>query len=200
MPVDKGKIGIFLDRDGTISEEVGYVCNIGNFSIYEFSSKAIKNLNKLGVKVIVTTNQGGIAKGLYTEETVNSIHKKMKDLLEKDGAHIDAIYYCPHHSEGIIERYKINCICRKPKIGMLLEASKRFNVKLDNSFVIGDKISDVETGYNSGAKSILVMTGFGKDSLRKINENNCKKPNFVAENLLEASEIIYKEINKIYKI
>ena len=197
MTVNKGGIGIFLDRDGTISEEVGYIDNIEKFLIYEFSSEAIINFNKLGVKVIIVTNQGGIAKGLYTEETVNTVHKKMKDLLKKDGAHIDAIYYCPHHLEGIIERYRVNCVCRKPKTGMLLKASKRFNIELGNSFIIGDKISDIETGHNSGAKSILVMTGFGKDSIKKINENNYKKPNFVAEDLLEASKIICKEIYKI---
>jgi len=195
VAVKREKIGIFLDRDGTISEEIGYIDNVEKFSLYNFSPRAIKKLNVLGVKVIVVTNQAGIAKGLYTEETLHSIHKKMIEQLEKEGAHIDDIYYCPHHSDGKIKAYSINCECRKPKSGMIVKASKKFNFNLKHSFIVGDKIIDLEAGSRLGSRSILVLTGHGRDSLKKINnENKSEKPDFIAENLLEASEIICREI------
>jgi D-glycero-D-manno-heptose 1,7-bisphosphate phosphatase len=195
MIIEKSEIAVFLDRDGTISEETGYINAVDNFSLYRYSSTAIKKLNELGLKVIVITNQASVAKGLCTEDTINSIHKRMRDLLWKDGAIIDAIYFCPHHLEGTIDKYRIDCQCRKPKIGMVLEALKHFKLNLNDSFVVGDKVSDIETGFNSKMKTILVLTGYGKESLKKINENNIKKPNFIAENLLEAVEIIIKEVH-----
>ncbi len=194
MAVEREKIGIFLDRDGTISEEIDYIDNVEKFSLYSFSPKAIKKLNDLGIKVIIVTNQAGIAKGLYTEKTLHSIHKKMIEQLEKEGAHIDDIYYCPHHSDGKIDAYSIDCECRKPKSGMILQASKKFNFNLKHSFAVGDKIRDIKAGSRLGTRSILVLTGHGKDSLKKINKNKSEKPEFIAENLLEASEIICREI------
>ena len=200
MVVDMERIGIFLDRDGTISEEVGYVDMVEKFSIYSFSSKAIKRLNDLGVKVIIVTNQAGIAKGLYTEETLHSIHEKMREILKKEGARIDAVYYCPHHPEGKIDSYRLDCNCRKPKNGLLLKASRELNLNLKDCFIVGDKIRDIKAGNSLGIKSILVLTGYGKEDLETINSNDSEKPDFVTENLLEASEIICNELSKKFSI
>ena len=200
MVFDRERVGIFLDRDGTISEEVGYVDMVEKFSIYTFSSKAIKKLNDLGIKVIVVTNQAGIAKGLYTEETLHSIHEKMREILKKEGARIDAVYYCPHHPEGKIVSYRLDCDCRKPKNGLLLKASRELNLNLKDCFIVGDKIRDIKAGSSLGIKSILVLTGYGKEDLETINSNDSEKPDFVTENLLEASEIICNELSKKFSI
>ena len=169
---------IFLDRDGTINKYVGFLRNIDEFELIDGVSKTIKELNDKGYLVIVITNQPVIARGEVTVEELNTIHNKMETLLGKEGAYLDAIYYCPHHPdkgyEGEIKELKIDCDCRKPKPGLILKAAKDFNIDLENSWMIGDSKSDILAGKNAGCKTALITSEFdeyGQDeTLMKLND------------------------------
>lgn len=147
---------IFLDRDGTINKYVGFLRNIDDFELIEGVTEAIKLINQSGYLAIVVTNQPVIARGEVTWEELNEIHKKMATLLGREGAYVDGIYICPHHPdkgfEGERPEYKIDCDCRKPKPGLLLQATKDFNIDLSESYMIGDSHRDVEAGENAGVK------------------------------------------------
>jgi len=186
---------VFLDRDGVITKEPPfYAHRIDQLELIPKSSEAIRLLNKNGFKVIVVSNQAGVAKGYYQEKNIQIYNNEMKRQLKEKGAHIDAIYYCPHHSEATIEKYKIDCECRKPKPGMLRQAEKDLNLDLKCSFLIGDKMSDIEAGYRAGCRTILVLTGQGNDELKKISEMDTK-PTYISKDLFTAIQII-KRSNK----
>ena len=150
---------IFLDRDGTINKYVGFLRNIDDFELIEGVAEAIKRINQSGYLAIVVTNQPVIARGEVSWEELNEIHKKMATLLGKEGAYVDGIYICPHHPdkgfEGERPEYKIDCDCRKPKPGLLLQAAKDFNIDLSESYMIGDSHRDVEAGENAGVKKSI---------------------------------------------
>lgn len=150
---------IFLDRDGTINKYVGFLRNIDDFELIEGVAEAIKLINQSGYLAIVVTNQPVIARGEVTWDELNEIHKKMATLLGKEGAYVDGIYICPHHPdkgfEGERPEYKIDCDCRKPKPGLLLQAAKDFNIDLLESYMIGDSHRDVEAGENAGVKKSI---------------------------------------------
>lgn len=152
---------IFLDRDGTINKYVGFLRNIDDFELIEGVSEAIKMINQSGYLAIVVTNQPVIARGEVTWEELHEIHKKMETLLGKDGAYIDGIYICPHHPdkgfEGERPEYKIDCDCRKPRPGLLLQAAKDFNIDLSRSIMIGDSKNDVEAGKNACCKESYLI-------------------------------------------
>jgi len=149
---------VFLDRDGVIIEDVGYLNECSRIKFLPRVSEAIKLLNKNGFKVIVVSNQAGVARGYFTEETVEEINRNTQESLAKQGAFIDKIYYCPHHVEGTVEEYRKDCYCRKPNPGMIEEAATEFGIDLKNSFVIGDKITDIEAGHRAGCKTILLAS------------------------------------------
>jgi len=140
---------VFLDRDGTIAKDVPYCSRPEDFNLLPGAADGIGLLNKHGFKVVVITNQSGIARGYFTEEMLSRIHDKMCRDLAKSGAHVDAIYYCPHHPDD-------NCECRKPKPRMLLQAASDLNIDLGKSYVIGDKYMDIEMGENAGCQTILI--------------------------------------------
>lgn len=160
---------IFLDRDGTINKYVGFLRNIDDFELIEGVAEAIKLINQSGYLAIVVTNQPVIARGEVTWEELNEIHKKMATLLGKEGAYVDGIYICPHHPdkgfEGERPEYKIDCDCRKPKPGLLLQAAKDFNIDLSESYMIGDSHRDVEAGENAGVKKSIRVEENGEYSL-----------------------------------
>lgn len=149
---------IFLDRDGTINEYVGFLTNINQFKLIEGAAKAIKKINNSGYLAIVVTNQPVIARGDISFEELNEIHNKLETLLGEEGAYIDCLYFCPHHPqkgfEGERTEFKIDCNCRKPKPGMLLDAAKKFNIDLSCSWMIGDDDNDILAGHNAGCKAI----------------------------------------------
>jgi histidinol-phosphate phosphatase family protein len=172
-----GNRAVFLDRDGTIAEDVPYCSQVEDFHILPTVPEAVKLLNENGFKVVVITNQSGIARGYFTEETLAQIHQKMKDELMKHGARIDAIYYCPHHPDD-------GCECRKPKIGLFHKAAKELNIDFHNSYMVGDMQIDIDAGRAAGCKTVLVTTGpDGGNSV--INS-----PDHIAENLIEAAQWI----------
>lgn len=158
---------VFLDRDGTINIEKNYLHKIEDFEWEKEAKKAIKIFNDLGYKVIVITNQSGIARGYYTEEDVIKLHYYMNKELKRNNTKIDKYYYCPHHKDGK-GKYKKECLNRKPEIGFFEKIQKEFKVDLRNSIIVGDKLSDLEAGIRIGIKPFLVKTGHGKENIEKV--------------------------------
>ena len=151
---------VFLDRDGTINKEVNYLYKPDDFVFIPGTIQAIKVFHELGYKVIVITNQAGVARGYYTETDVKALHEYLDNLLAAEATYIDAYYYCPHHLDGIVDDYKKECRCRKPGIGMIKKAAKEFEINLGESIIVGDKEIDILTGKKSEiGKCVLVRSG-----------------------------------------
>jgi len=184
---------VFLDRDGTINEEVNYLSHPDQLRLIEGSAKAIKSLNEAGFKVVIVTNQAGVARGYFSEERVHEIHAVLGKILREKEAQIDAIYYCPHHPTAGVGVYKIDCNCRKPKPAMLEKAANELNIDLRQSFLVGDRVSDLEAGNTVGCKNILVRTGYGLESEKEFS-NHKWQPDFVANDMLEASRWILHSV------
>jgi len=182
----------FLDRDGTIIQENGYISQIKQIELIPGSIEAIKRLKLLGYKIIVITNQSGVAQGYFTEKTLKKVHGYLQKELKKNKAGWDGIYYCPHHPRVGLKRYLKNCNCRKPKTGLVKLAVREHKLKLKDSVVIGDKLFDVGLGKNAKIKSILVLTGHGKKEAKKIGTFPKSRPDFIAKNLLEAVQLLQK--------
>ena len=183
---------VFIDRDGTLNEDCGYIVDPKDLVVYPFAAPAVRLLNDNGVKAIVVTNQSTVARGYCSEQMMDAIHAKLRDELYKEGAHLDAVYYCPHHPEIGEERYQVDCECRKPKAGMLYQAAREHNIDLERSYVIGDKTMDIEMAKSVGARGALVLTGFGRDSIRRF-EGKALQPDLISENVLEAIKTILAE-------
>jgi histidinol-phosphate phosphatase family protein len=188
---------IFLDRDGVINEERSFINKPEDLIIFDFTASALCKINQSDYKAIIVSNQSVIARNLCTLEELQVIHNKLETELGKNRAKLDAIYYCPHHPDkGYPEErseYKIDCECRKPKPGMLLEAAADFNLDLSNSFIIGDNDRDIQAGINAGCTTVGVMTGYG---LRKSKS----LPDFFFENLAEATDFLIDEpLKKVYE-
>lgn len=179
---------VFLDRDGTINKEKNYLYKWEEFEYEDKVIEGLVELQNLGYEFIVITNQSGIARGYYTEEDVLSLNKKMCEDLEKKGVKILECKYCPHHPEGIIEKYKKNCNCRKPKNLLLEEAIEKYNVDRENSYMVGDKVSDIKAGLASNLVSFLVKTGHGNSEIGKIKDEGSSI--LIRENLLEVAKYI----------
>ncbi len=183
---DNLRRAIFIDRDGTLNEEVGYIRKLTDFRLFDFSAEAVKLINEAGWMAIVVTNQSGIARGLFGEDFLQQVHEQMSAELEQGGARIDAIYYCPHHPEIGEPAYRRNCDCRKPEPGLLRRAVEDFGVDLQASVIIGDRFRDVEMAQAVGARGVLVLTGYGREEFEKDSDKRVWQPDYVAENLLEA--------------
>lgn len=156
------KVGLFLDRDGTINTEVDFLTSPDELHLYPSASRVIREANALGVRVIVMTNQSGIARGYLTEADLKRIHGRLIGLVEAEGATIDAIYFCPHHPTTGNAPYVRNCDCRKPKPGMIMQGIRAFGLDPARSFVIGDRCVDMEAGRAAGCTTGLVLTGYGE--------------------------------------
>ncbi|HEX9545625.1 MAG TPA: HAD family hydrolase [Pyrinomonadaceae bacterium] len=183
---------VFIDRDGTISEEVGYINHLSRFRLFPYSAAALKQLHQAGYLAIVITNQAGVARGYFSEEMVQAIHERMTEELEVGGAALDAIYYCAHHPSVGQPPFRLHCDCRKPKPGLLLRAARDFDIDLENSWMIGDRYSDIELAANAGVKSVLVLSGYGRGEWEHQRDNWALQPDLVADDLLEAVSLICK--------
>lgn len=183
---------IFIDRDGTLSEEVGYVNHPTRFHLFPYSATAVKLLHEHGWKVIVITNQAGVARGYFTEQMVHAVHEIMTAELKAAGTFVDAIYYCAHHPTVGEEPYRYDCDCRKPKPGLIIQARKDFDLDLNNSWMIGDRYSDVELARNAGVRSVLVMSGYGRGEWEQQQQSGAYQPDITADNLLKAVEQLLK--------
>lgn len=180
-----GAPSVFLDRDGTINVEIYHLRRVEDMRLLDGAAEAIRLINGAGLRTVVVTNQSGVGRGLLSELELARIHAKMCDDLRRGDATIDAIYSCPHHPTSAFGRYRVDCGCRKPKPGSLYRAARDLGLDLERSFLVGDKISDLEAGQAAGCTTILVKTGYGKDSLRHLRGGNCQ-PDHVAANILEA--------------
>ncbi len=183
-----GKIAVFIDRDGTINKESGYIDRPDMIDLIPGSAEAIKIINKMGLNAVVVTNQSGIGRSYFKEESLWKVHRRLKELLMEEGAYIDAIYYCPHHPDE-------GCECRKPMPGLLKRAALEIDIDLCSSYVIGDKISDLILAQNVGAKGILVKTGYGLEAIEDMSEKEVS-PDLVAEDLLSAVRWIKEDIKR----
>jgi D-glycero-D-manno-heptose 1,7-bisphosphate phosphatase len=170
---------VFLDRDGTITEEVGYLNHLSRLSVLPFAAAAIRRLNEAAMPVIVVTNQSGVSRGYFPESLVSEVHDVLRKHLLSSGALLDGIYYCPHGSTD-------RCACRKPQTGMLQKAAQEHRLDLARSFVVGDRCGDVELAANAGARGILVRTGYGEGELAYHAANWRVQPDFIAHDLADA--------------
>jgi D-glycero-D-manno-heptose 1,7-bisphosphate phosphatase len=173
---------VFLDRDGTLIEEIDFLSTVEETRLFPFTVEALRLFKDAGFEFAVTTNQSGIARGYFDDQAVEAIHRRIEELLEEEGVGIKSYQYCPHLPDA-------GCPCRKPSIGMIEQASEGHEVDLENSWVIGDKILDVTMGFNAGTKTALVLTGYGAEHQNELT----RKPTIIAENLLEAARMITGE-------
>lgn len=191
----KKNTAVFLDRDGVINEEVGYVDSLEKLTIIPVAYQAIRLINESGMKAVVVSNQAGVAKGLFTEELVKKVNDCLKTTLSQQGAYIDSFYYCPHHPTEGAEPYRQICNCRKPAPGMLIQAAQDLNINLKKSYFVGDRFRDMEAAKRAGVKGILVRTGYGSKLLQDDGPDMAtpeNKPDFITANILEAVKWILK--------
>ncbi len=178
---------VFLDRDGTIAEEVGYANHISRFVVYPFAALAVRRLNEADLPVIVVTNQSGVARGFFPESLIGKMHEKMVEELAVGGARVDGMYYCPHIRDD-------GCSCRKPLPGMLEQAAREHNLEIRGSVLVSDRYNDIQMGNENGCRTILVLTGYGRGDYEWNHAKWPRQPDHVVENLADAVEIILKEM------
>ena len=184
---------VFIDRDGTISEEVGYINHPSRFRLFPYAASAIKHLNENGWLAILVTNQAGVARGYFSEDMIQTVHSAMTADLESDGAKLDAIYYCAHHPSVGEAPYRFDCDCRKPKPGLISRAAQDFDIALNESWMVGDRYSDIELARNAGVSSAFVLSGYGRGEWEHQRSGWTEKPDLVAKNLFEAVHLIVAE-------
>jgi D-glycero-D-manno-heptose 1,7-bisphosphate phosphatase len=188
MKFEKSR-AVFLDRDGTLCEEVGYLESIDQMKLIPRSGEAVRLLNQRGYKVVVITNQAGVARGFLSESRLAEIHAEMNRQLQEEGAYVNGIYYCPHHPTEGFPPYLQECGCRKPNTGLLHRAAEDLALELPFCYMIGDHFSDVECGQRVGAETVLLLTGHGREALAK-RASWPREPSHIAENLYEAVQWI----------
>jgi len=176
---------VFVDRDGTLIEESGYLSDLSRVTFYPFSVDAVRQLNLGGFAVVVITNQSGVARGIVPESFVAVAHRHIAERMAAGGAHIDAFYYCPHHPDGTIAALRKTCDCRKPLPGLLTRAAADLELDLSRSFMVGDRMQDLEAGRAAGTKTVLVRTGYGAAEERA--QRTGVGPEATADNLAGAA-------------
>lgn len=186
------KSAVFLDRDGTINKDVGYPNSYDMIEIFPYSFEAIKKINSTGLLAVIVTNQSGVGRGFIEEKNLHDLHRKMALEFARKNAHFDGIYYCPHYVHSESQEYRKDCSCRKPNIGMALQADQDLDIDTTKSFMIGDKVEDILFGVNIKATPILVMTGFGPKALPELRAKGIE-PAYVAQDLREAVAWIIKK-------
>lgn len=174
---------MFLDRDGTVAEEVGYLNHLERFRIFPFTASAIRRLNDAGFAVFVVTNQSGVARGYFPETLVQEVHDRLQRELRAEGARLDGIYYCPHGSAH-------GCDCRKPGTGMIERAAREHNLDVQGSCVVGDRFSDMELAFRAGCKAIFVRTGYGRGEELWHARDWARQPDAIVDNLEQAVDWI----------
>jgi D-glycero-D-manno-heptose 1,7-bisphosphate phosphatase len=184
---EKLKPAVFLDRDGTISEEMGYLNHVSRFHMFACAAPAVRRINERGIPVIVVTNQSGVARGFFPEDVVQQVNERMMRELAAGGARVDASYYCPHGAQD-------GCSCRKPQPGLLRRAAEEHGLDLSRSFVVGDRYADVEMAHRVGARAVLVLTGYGRGEVEWHATGWPRQPDHVAEDLGVATDWILREM------
>ncbi len=186
------KRAVFLDRDGTVIEEVGYLNRLDRVTFFPWSVDAIRVLNEAGLLVVVVTNQAGVARGYFDEALVRDTHALIDRRLAAGRARVDAYYYCPHHPQGVVESLRQACECRKPKPGMIHQAARDLGIDVAGSFVVGDRWLDVEMGRAAGTQAVLVRTGYGRNEEGRPEDQ--VRADYVADNLMDAASWILRRL------
>jgi len=182
---------VFLDRDGTIIEEAGYLDRLDRLVFFPYAIDAVRLLQRGGFAVVIVTNQAGIGRGMYEEQFVRDTHEVMSRRFAAAGVNVDGYYYCPHHPDATIARYRMACDCRKPGPGMLRAAAAELDLDLPRSFAVGDKWTDVQAGQAAGAGGILVRTGYGRAS--ESSPPPGVTPTTVTDNVMSAAAWILRD-------
>lgn len=177
---------IFIDRDGTLSEEVGYVNHLSRFRLFPFAVEAIRLVNRSPFLAVLVTNQAGVARGYFPESLIHEVHAAVARDMDAGGARLDGIYFCPHHPTAGDPPYRQECDCRKPRPGLLHRAAGDLGIDLARSYVIGDRLGDLELAWSVGATGVLVRTGYGRGELEHHGPAWPRPPDMVADHLLEA--------------
>jgi D,D-heptose 1,7-bisphosphate phosphatase len=168
MKEKRGWPAVFVDRDGTINEEAGYLDRMEKLRLIPGAAEAIRLINASGMKAVVVTNQSGIARGFFTESILAEIHMRLGEMLRAEGASLDGIYFCPHHPTEGRGDYLRACACRKPEPGLLLRATAELGLDPDRSYMVGDTLKDIEAGTRAGARGVLVRTGYGAEAAAEL--------------------------------
>jgi D-glycero-D-manno-heptose 1,7-bisphosphate phosphatase len=187
------KPAIFLDRDGTLSHEVGYVNHVSRYRPFPWAAQTIRAINRAGWLAVVVTNQAGVARGYFPASMIEAVHQKPRAAVEPGGARFDAIYHCPHHPSVGEPPWRKDCDCRKPRPGMLRRAERELGANLSRSWVVGDRIGDCEMAWGVGARGALVRTGYGLGELENDAASWRRQPDLVADDCLAAVSRILGE-------
>ena len=179
---------VALDRDGTIITECNYLSNPDQVELIPDAARGLCQMAKLGLGIVVITNQSGIGRGFFDEARLEQIHLRLQDLLAAEGVYLDGIYYCPHTPDA-------HCLCRKPQTGLLEQAAQELNFNAQDSFVIGDKPCDIELGQRAGATTLLVRTGYGG----QVVAEGTATPDYVVDNLLAAAQVIQRQLTTVHR-
>jgi len=184
---------VFMDRDGTLSHEVGYVNHVSRFRLYPWAVDAVRLANRSGFLAVVVTNQAGVARGYFPEAVIHEVHASLTASMAAGDARLDGVYFCPHHPSAGEPPYRRDCDCRKPKPGLVERAVADLDIDLPRSFVIGDRLGDLELAWRVGARGVLVKSGYGLGELTYHAPSWPRQPDLVADNVLEAVERIVTE-------
>lgn len=183
---------VFLDRDGTVSYEVGYMNHVSRMRVIPESAEAIRWINRSGFRAVVVTNQSGVARGYFEEPLIHQVHDSLLRQLGEAGARLEGIYYCPHHPREGQEPWRRECDCRKPATGLLERACRELDVQLEGSYMVGDTMVDMRTARNAGLTGVLVLTGYGRGELEHRSHLWPFRPDHVAEDLRGAVRWIFE--------
>jgi D-glycero-D-manno-heptose 1,7-bisphosphate phosphatase len=183
---------IFMDRDGTLAHEVGYVNDVSRFRLFPWSIEAVRLANRSGYAAVMVTNQAGVARGYFPETAIQEVHAALGAAFAEGAAHLDGVYYCPHHPQAGEPPYRQDCDCRKPRPGLLTRAATDLGLALERSWVVGDRLGDLQVAWAVGARGAMVKTGYGRGELRHHGPSWPRQPDLVAEHVLEAvSRIVH---------
>ena len=188
------KRAVFIDRDGTLNEEVGYINHVSRLMLLPRAAEAVRKLNEAGVPAVVISNQAGVARGYFPEERVIEVNDRLKELLSEQGARLDGLYYCPHHPDGVESPYRRDCDCRKPKTGMIDLAARELDLDVAGSYMVGDRFGDIRLARAAGCKGVMVLTGYGRGAWEHDRDRADVYPDYVAVNLLDAVEWLIEDI------
>lgn len=180
---------VFLDRDGTLVENRGYICEFSQVGFFPFAAGAVRTLNESGYRVIVVSNQSAVARGICSEEQVRELHRRLQAHFRERGAVIAGFYFCPFLENGALPAYRCASPLRKPEPGMLLQAAREHDIDLARSFMVGDRTDDIEAGRRAGCRTVLVRTGYGLASEAELAAAG-PHPDFIADDLAAAARLI----------
>lgn len=191
-----GGPAVFLDRDGTVTDEIGYVNHPERLRLLPRSAAAIRLLGEAGLPCVLVTNQAGVARGYFTEDVLHATHRRLEGLLAAENARLAAIYYCPHHPREGVPPWRADCDCRKPRPGMIERAAREHGYDVRRSYMVGDKISDVEFGKKLGARGVMVLTGYGRGEHEYQRAGWTVQPDCLAGDLYDAALWIIRDFRE----